>query len=430
MRRIATLLCVVGILTACSGDDAGDTLQPTAAPATSTTSDGVGTDVPESSTTTPDTAPETTPDTTGAGGTSSEPSTTTTSTTTTTAAPLVPLDELQLALEVIGDGFDQPVFLTSPPGDSRRFIVDQPGRIWTMEGDGVDPEVFLDIRDAVRFEGEQGLLGLAFPPDHGDTGRYYVNYTANDGATTVSEFVGSDAGTERVLLRVDQPASNHNGGMLAFGPDGMLWIGMGDGGGSDDRFENAQDPTTLLGSMLRIDPTTDPYATPADNPGPPFAPEIWGIGLRNPWRFSFDGDDLWIGDVGQNAIEEINRLDLAATRPGVNFGWPLFEGSDCYLAAQCDDTGLTRPVQEYGHEDGCSVTGGYVYRGAAIPELTAHYFLGDYCSGWIRGITPEGEVMEWFTAGTVTGLSSFGVDSAGELYVMSTSGVVYRIIRG
>ncbi len=364
---------------------------------------------------------------------SAPPTTAATGTTTTISVPLLRLDELQLELTEVADGFDQPVFLTSAPGDDRLFVVDQPGRIWIIDGSQI--EVFLDVSDRVVFGGEQGLLGLAFPPDYADSGVFYVNYVgrSNNGAETrISAFSGiesADADSEQVLLRIDQPAANHNGGMIAFGPDGFLWIGMGDGGARDDRFGHGQRPDTLLGAMLRIDVRSDGYEIPPDNPAsgePGYAPEVWATGLRNPWRFAFDGEDVWIADVGQNALEEVNQVSAAI--PAVNYGWPLFEGTRCYLS-NCDDSGLTAPVTEYGHGEGCSVTGGVVYRGSAIPELDGHYLFGDFCGGWIRSFDASGTTHELFPPGTVGGLASFGADEAGEVYVISTNGGIFRIDR-
>jgi glucose/arabinose dehydrogenase len=403
---------------AACGDDADS--PPTTAPTTT---------VPAASPTT------ISPSSTTEASTTATPSSTTSAPTTTaspTTTSLVPLGELELTLTVVADGFGQPVFVTSPPGDDRLFVVDQPGRIWVI-ADG-DPELFLDIRDRVVFGGEQGLLGLAFPPDYVSSGRFYVDYVGSGPATRISEFTadadGADPASERVLLTIEQPASNHNGGMIAFGPDDLLWIGMGDGGGSNDRFGNGQDPSTLLGTLLRIDPAGDPYTIPAGNPGGGFAPEVVSFGLRNPWRFSFDDSQLWIADVGQNEWEEIDAVSVD-TAIGGNFGWPLYEGATCYLADDCASEDLISPVYVYSHSEGCSVTGGYVYRGAAIPELNGHYLFGDYCSGWIRGLAPGGvdEPIEWFPADSVPGLTSFGVDAAGELYVTAAGGTVYRIDR-
>jgi glucose/arabinose dehydrogenase len=343
----------------------------------------------------------------------------------------LPLKDTILRLEAAADGFEQPVFYTTV-GD-RGYVVDQPGVIWTIVS-GEDPSMFLDIRDRVRFSGEQGLLGLAFHPEYPD--RLYVDYTASGGRTVVSEFtVGAvsrtaDPATERVLLEVEQPAANHNGGMIAFGPRGYLWIGMGDGGASNDKFGNGQREDTLLGAMLRIvvGPEIETYE-PVWIAG--FAAEaVWAIGLRNPWRFSFDGEDLWIADVGQGDVEEINRVSAEDTM--VNYGWPIYEGSDCF-AGPCtgvDSSGraLTGPVYEYRHDEGCSITGGYVYRGDAIPQLDGHYFFSDWCTGFIRSIAPDGSVHDWTDGtGTIPAVSSFGRDDNGEIYVVSGTGTVYRI---
>ncbi|MFV9673638.1 MAG: PQQ-dependent sugar dehydrogenase, partial [Acidimicrobiia bacterium] len=277
--------------------------------------------------------------------------------------------------------------------------------------------------------------GLALHPEYPD--RFYVNYTAKNNATVVSEFTieesrhSADPDSERVILEVRQPAKNHNGGMIAFGPNGDLWIGMGDGGASNDKYGNGQDESTLLGSMLRIvvGPEIETYEI-AGNLGFD-APEIWAIGVRNPWRFSFDGDTIWIADVGQGDVEEINREDTEDLE--LNFGWPLYEGTDCF-AGPCegvDASGrvLSVPVHEYRHGEGCSITGGYVYRGSEIPQLDGHYFFSDWCTGFIRSIAPDGSVHDWTDGtGTVAGVSSFGQDDGGEVYVVSAGGTVYRIV--
>ncbi len=343
-------------------------------------------------------------------------------------------DETVLRLEPVAEGFEQPVFYITMGGDG--FVVDQPGVIWIVS-EGSDPAVFLDIRKRVKFKGEQGLLGLAFHPDHSD--RLYVNYTAKNNATVVSEFTieenrrAADPNSERLILEVRQPAKNHNGGMIAFGPEGDLWIGMGDGGASNDKYGNGQNEATLLGSMLRIvvGPEIETYE-PTEVRGFD-APEIWAIGLRNPWRFSFDGDTVWIADVGQGDVEEINREDTEDMQ--LNLGWPLYEGSDCF-AGPCDGVDasgriLSVPVHEYRHDEGCSITGGYVYRGSAIPQLDGHYFFSDWCTGFIRSIAPDGSVHDWTDGtGTVDAVSSFGRDDGGEIYVVSGSGTVYRIVEG
>ena len=390
------------------------------------TSESTPRTVPSSAPTTAPTPvdPETTTTTQPAGSASTVTTVVSGSTTTT-----LPIGDTTLVLEAVAEGFEQPVFFTSSRGPE--YIVDQPGRIWTLV-DGGDPVVVLDIRDRVSFGGEQGLLGLAFHPEHAEL--LYVNYTRGDGTTVVSEFTMSgdppiaDSATERVILEVAQPAGNHNGGMIAFGPQGDLWISTGDGGASNDKFGNGQRDDTLLGAMLRIrvGPDVVPYAVVE---GLSFtAPELWAIGLRNPWRFSFDGEEIWIGDVGQGDHEEIERA--SAGDRGLNFGWPTYEGTDCF-AGPCDSTDLAEPVYEYRHDEGCSVTGGYVYRGSAIPQLDGHYFFSDWCSGFVRSIAPDGGVYDWSDGiGALSQVSSFGRDEAGEVYVVSAGGTVYRIVEG
>ncbi|MEA2024145.1 MAG: PQQ-dependent sugar dehydrogenase [Actinomycetota bacterium] len=382
----------------------------------------------------PETIPRASPTTTAvpATGPGSVPTATTSVASGETQPSTLPAADTILALEPVAEGFEQPVFYTTI--GERAFIVDQPGVIWTIAADD-EPAVFLDIRERVKFEGEQGLLGLAFHPEHPD--RLYVNYTGRDGSTIVSEFTISgdeqiaDPMTERVVLQIPQPASNHNGGMIAFGPAGDLWIGMGDGGASNDKFGNGQSEDTLLGAMLRIvvGPDIDTYELTQRRAFD--APEVWAIGLRNPWRFSFDGDNVWIADVGQGDVEEINRGGTGDE--GLNFGWPLLEGTDCF-AGPCDGVdasgrALSVPLYEYRHDEGCSITGGYVYRGDAIPQLDGHYFFSDWCSGFIRSIAPDGSMHDW-TGGTgsVPAVSSFGQDDAGEIYVVSGAGTVYQIV--
>jgi glucose/arabinose dehydrogenase len=239
-----------------------------------------------------------------------------------------------------------------------------------------------------------------------------------------------------VLLEIDQPAGNHNGGMVAFGPDGYLWIGSGDGGGANDRFGHGQRPDTLLATLLRIDIAGEPYAVPPDNPfvGGGGAPEVWAYGLRNPWRFAFDDDRIYVADVGQNRIEEIDVVSVAPG-PARNFGWPIMEGSSCFSSDDCSSDGLVLPATEYEHDEGCSVTGGFVYRGRSLPELAGHYFYGDYCAGWVRSVlvgddASVRDTREWFAPGTLPNLTSFGVDAAGELYVTTSGGTVWRVSRG
>jgi glucose/arabinose dehydrogenase len=348
---------------------------------------------------------------------------------------------VQLSLVEVASGFTRPLFVAAPPGDDRLFVVEQDGHIQLLRG-GERIGTFLDISAMVSAGNEQGLLGLAFSPNYSDDGRFYVDYTDRHGNTVVAEYQVSsdpdaaDPASARVLLTVNQPAANHNGGMIAFGPDGYLYIGLGDGGGEGDPYRTGQDPTSLLASILRIDVTGDPYAIPADNPyaSGGGAPEVWAKGLRNPWRFSFDGALLYIGDVGQDSWEEIDLAHIDSS--GLNFGWSVMEGSHCYREANCETSSYSLPEMEYPHTGGnCAVTGGYVYRGAAIPELAGAYFYGDYCSGMISSYRrdPEGlfDMRDWSdTLGRVPQLTSFGLDGNGEIYLTSEAGSIYRVERG
>jgi glucose/arabinose dehydrogenase len=343
------------------------------------------------------------------------------------------ISDVSLVLAEAGSGFDAPVLLVADPGGGPDLVVEQSGRVVRNDDDHT---VVLDISGDVLFDGEQGLLGLAFHPDFTNNSLVYVNYVDRSASTVIEEFTvmnGSfDETTRRTVLTIEQPARNHNGGMIAFGPDGYLWIGMGDGGGANDRFNQAQDPATLLGAMLRIDVDArakGAYGIPPDNPyadGHGGAPEVWATGLRNPWRFSFDGDDLWIADVGQNEIEEINLVHTS--EPGLNFGWPIVEGTACFESEGCDSEPFVAPVVEYSHAEGCSVTGGYVYRGEAVTGLSGHYFYGDFCSGFLRSVTADGPTMDWTEqVGEVAQVAGFGIGGDGELYVVSHGGPLYVI---
>jgi len=364
--------------------------------------------------------------------------------TSTTAMPTttLSLSELTMTLTEVGSGFDFPVLLMADPDGGPDFVVEQPGRI-VRAGDA-DHAVALDIRGDVQFGGEQGLLGLAFHPDFAANRLAYVNYTDDRGRTVIGQFEVDDGvfdtASGRAILVIDQPAGNHNGGMIAFGPRGHLWIGMGDGGAANDAFGNGQNPHSLLGAMLRISvPGTgqNPYDIPELNPyadGVNGAPEVYWTGMRNPWRFSFDfleggvGANAWVADVGQGEIEEVT---VVPTDPGgVNFGWPVMEGSECFQTENCDESGLITPLIEYGHDEGCSITGGYVYRGSAIPELSNHYFYSDFCSGFLRSYESESGNHDWTDlTGTTPQVSGFGVGGDGELYVLSLTGSIYRIER-
>ena len=356
-----------------------------------------------------------------------------------------PLAAVELEPAFPGLEFDRMVLLTYPDDDSGRlFVVLQPGRIMVFENDpGVESaRTFLDIRERVNDSGnEEGLLGLAFDPAFAENGHFYVNYTASGPRrTVVSRFSVSagdpdraDPDSELVFMEVAQPYRNHNGGHIAFGPDGMLYVGLGDGGSGGDPRGNGQDTSTLLGSILRIDVSaldeTGGYAAPPDNPfaGDDGAArgEIWAYGLRNPWRFSFDREtgDLWAADVGQNQYEEVDII-----RPGLNYGWNVMEGSHCYRREGCDTRGLEMPVAEYGRDGGCSVTGGYVYRGRRQPTLYGAYLYADFCSGKIWALRHDGAAVteQMLIADTGLSISSFGEDATGEVYVLTFEGAVYR----
>ena len=347
-----------------------------------------------------------------------------------------------LSLEEVARGLDAPVHLSAPAGDPRLFIVEQEGRIRIVDNGRLLERPFLDITGKVGCCGERGLLSIAFHPQYRTNGFFYLNYTDNRGDTRIERYTVSadrnvaDAGSAKLILGIDQPYANHNGGLSLFGPDGMLYIGMGDGGSGGDPQGNGQDPNTLLGKMLRIDiDRGDPYAVPPDNPfvrNRAGRAEIWATGLRNPWRFTFDrvAGLLYIGDVGQNAQEEINVVP--ATRAAVNYGWNVMEGTACFRGRSCNKSAFEPPALTYQHGDGvCSVIGGPVYRGSRIPEIEGHHFYSDYCRSWLRSFRyADGRVTDrrdWpiDRAGSIV---SFGEDSAGEIYVCSSNGRVYRIV--
>jgi glucose/arabinose dehydrogenase len=348
-----------------------------------------------------------------------------------------------VGLQEIVTGLDFPVYLTSPPSDERLFVLEKEGTIRIVSAGTLQATPFLDIRGKVGSQGgEQGLLGLAFSLDYATSGRFFVHYTDNSGASRISEFrVPSDPNiadpaSELDVLTVTRPGTAHNGGQLLFGPDGFLYIGLGDGDDSDNG--RGQSVTDLLASILRIDVSAgNVYTVPPDNPFVGTAgarPEVWSYGLRNPWRFNFDRatGDLYIGDVGEGTWEEVNFASAATgAGKGVNYGWSVMEGQHC-TRSQCDQTGLTLPVLEYAHTEGCSITGGYVYRGSAIPSLQGSYFYSDYCAGWIRSVRMEGGVAtahtDWPALEPGGQVTSFGEDAAGELYLTTEQGGVYKVV--
>ncbi len=401
MRRLLILtLCLVAACTA--EPEAGPTTDTDPAPTTPATT--VATTVPSTSAST---APATTA--------------------TTQAAPTstISLDDTVLAYQPVADkGF--PVQLVARAGEAHSYVVTKDGRIWLYDGTTVAQAPVLDILERVRNDGEQGLLSMALHPT--DPARFYLHYSDTAGDTTASEFTfttpeQADPASERVLLQVDQPAPNHNGGMIQFTSDGTLILGLGDGGGSGDRFENGQNPDTLLGGLVSID---------VDGSDP--NPAKFAMGLRNPWRFWIDGDTIYVADVGQNTYEEISVT--SPIEPGLNFGWPVLEGLHCFSSADCDETGMVAPVVEIEHGDGgsCSITGGPVYRGLALPQLTGHYFFSDYCGGYLRSLLfvdgAATELRDWTEQVGVLGqVTGFGVDGAGEMYV-TTPNQLLKVVPG
>ena len=341
-------------------------------------------------------------------------------------------------LESFGPSFNSPVEIKNA-GDERLFVVEKSGKIKILNQNGsVNSTPFLDIEDRVSTNAnERGLLGLAFHPNFPENPFFFVNYTNNSGATTISKFsvsanqdIANDS--ETILLEINQPYANHNGGCINFGPDGNLYIGMGDGGSGGDPQNYSQNTESLLGKMLRINVNSGAYSIPENNP---YGDEIWSVGLRNPWKFSFDSlnGDLWIADVGQNEFEEINMVQNNPAN--INYGWRCYEGNEPYNLSGCPDEGLTFPVSTYSHYSSgdfkCSITGGYVYRGNQISGLNGVYFFADYCSGEI-GLLSKNENDEWDMSLAFPNINgswvSFGEDINGELYIASINGGIYKII--
>ncbi|HYO00298.1 MAG TPA: PQQ-dependent sugar dehydrogenase, partial [Actinomycetota bacterium] len=351
-------------------------------------------------------------------------------------------------LEKLGS-FNRPTYVISPPGDKRIFVVEQDGRVVEATGGGAKTPAFIDIRNQVGCCGERGLFSIAFAPDYAQSGRAYLSYTNRQGDSRIDEYQVDpgnpdrlDPATRREILAVDQPFSNHNGDLIAFDPTGMLMIGFGDGGSGGDPGNRAQNLNTLLGKLLRIDPARPsgnrPYGIPEDNPfvGRSGArPEIWAYGLRNPWRWSFDPDtrDFYVADVGQNSVEEISFVPPAG-QSGANYGWRKYEGNEEFEEDdRIDESRLVRPILTYPNSSGnCSVTGGGVYRGR-VTQLRGFYLFADYCAGVVRGFKVQGgRAVETrtFAELNTSNLSSFGVDSQGDMYLTSLGGDVYRITAG
>jgi glucose/arabinose dehydrogenase len=354
---------------------------------------------------------------------------------------------LSLTLQQVASGLSAPLFLAAPAGDPRLFIVEQAGAIRIVQNGNTLAAPFLDITSRVFSGGERGLLSMAFDPDYASNGFFYIYFTDLNGDIAIERYQVSshdpnvaDPAPLRVLTIAHRAFANHNGGLVAFGPDGYLYIGTGDGGGGGDTLGNGQNLNVLLGKLLRIDVSnasaTQPYTVPPSNP---FVGqvgrrgEIWAYGLRNPWRYAFDAQTslLYIADVGQDRIEEVDVVPASAA--GLNYGWNITEGSLCYPGDPCDKQGLTLPALEYAHDasGGCSITGGRVYRGSAIPELRGQYFYSDYCSGWLRSFVYSNGLAaaqtDWGIV-NVGQIFSFGEDAQGELYMLASTGKVYKIV--
>ncbi|MCY4112926.1 MAG: PQQ-dependent sugar dehydrogenase [Chloroflexi bacterium] len=416
--------------------------QPTAAAALFPTATSAVTPTPETppvASPTPTPEPEPTPTPSPAPRPTPTPSPAPTPTPTPAPAPL-----RGLAADVVVGGFVRPVYAGhAGDGTGRLFVIEKEGRIRIVADGQLAPDPFLDITGIVSSRAnERGLLGLAFHPDYASNGRFFVNYTQLRGATVVAEYRVSadpdraDPRSAQVLLTQDQPFANHNGGMLAFGPDGMLYVALGDGGAAGDPQNHGQRLDTWLGTLLRLD-VSEPgvYRVPSDNPFVGVAEaraEIWAYGLRNPWRFSFDRTtgDLYIADVGQNLYEEIDFAP-ASSSGGENYGWKVMEGFSCFVegSPECNSLRFTDPIAVYGRDAGCSVTGGYVYRGSAHPALVGAYVFGDYCSGnvWTLRRDAAGAWQMTLQGEIDARITSFGEDEAGELYITDDAGRLLRL---
>lgn len=356
---------------------------------------------------------------------------------------------LALALQEVASGLQAPTFLTAPAGDSRLFVIERAGRIRIIDNGNLLATPFLDISSLTTTDGERGLLSMAFHPQYASNGYFFLYYT-NLAGDIVIERRQVSAGNANLadplaslqIIAIPHPGfSNHNGGLVSFGPDGYLYAATGDGGGGGDPSGNAQNTNVLLGKMLRLDvnasTSAQPYTIPAGNPFAGTAgsrAEIWAYGLRNPWRYAFDttAQLLYIADVGQGQREEVNVAAVGTA--GNNYGWNIMEGKQCYNSASCSQAGLVLPAIDYGHDGagGCSITGGHVYRGTALPELAGHYLYSDYCSGWLKSFSysngSASAVTDWNIT-NVGNILSFGEDAQKELYMLSATGRVYRIVR-
>ncbi len=440
--RVAWSLAAAGVVLALALGACGDAMESPFG-ITDAPDDAAG-DATSTETTLAATADTTAPGDTTASGDSGEGATDGNGGGDTGDDPSAPLQGL--AVEVIATGLHQPTVVTAPAGDLRLFVVERQGVIRVVDEAGrLLEDAFLDLRDRVGANGiEQGLLGLAFHPEYSSNGRFFVYYTDAGGRRQLSEFALSDdpnrgdGDSEIVLIELEQPPDStdirHYAGALTFGPEGHLYVSLGDGA---DARNQGQNPDTMFGTIVRLDVDAgDPYAIPADNPfvDGGGAAEVWAYGLRNPWRFAIDAQErlMYIADVGQQRWEEVNVVGLDEGA-GSNFGWFTTEGAHCFSPSECDMTGLVLPVLEYNHDEGCSITGGYVYRGEAIPELDGHYFYADWCGLWVRSFRYENgtvtEEQDWSDDLTEAGqVNTFGLDGAGEMYIANFEGTVMRIV--
>ena len=420
---------------ACSDDD----------DSTSTTPTGSTAETPGTTTTEPGSRPSSSGPATTSSATGAPPATTSPGTPPATTGPTPVFGNPVVALHDVAE-VDQPVGMAVRPGDAALYVVGQDGTVFRIASDGSQVDEVADVTDKTSADGERGLLGMAFSADGS---RAWLDYTDNDGNTVVAEYPVAadgtfDVGAERVLLNIGQPYPNHNGGDLQLGPDGMLYVAMGDGGSGGDPQRRASNPTNLLGKLLRIDPTPSgdsPYSIPADNPfasGPmgdiEGAPEVWAWGLRNPWRITFDSatGELWIADVGQVAVEEIDAVGPTADHPagwGANFGWSAFEGNDRFNDDVADPGNLIFPVWAYTHDEGCSISGGEVYRGTAIAELQPAYVYSDYCAGTLWAFDLASGRNETLLDG-LDQVAAVRTGPDGELYVLERSGSVSKLVQG
>jgi glucose/arabinose dehydrogenase len=350
----------------------------------------------------------------------------------------------EVILKQVMTGFEKPVHLNSPPGDpGRLFIVEVKGRIRIIKNGNLLPTPFMDIVDEVQTYGEMGLLSIAFHPNFQTNRYFYIYYIDLKRHTRVVRFQTlegnpdvADLSTAKTIMRFKQPYKNHKGGLLKFGEDGMLYIGLGDGGRQGDPDNQSQNRGTVLGDLLRIDVDHgDPYTIPPDNPyagSSEFRPEIWAWGLRNPWRYAFDEEEnlLYIADVGEKGFEEVNVAP--ANAGGLNYGWNIMEGNHCFTDPNCKTDGFIRPVDEYTHKEGCAIVGGAVYRGKELSSIRGHYFYGDWCLGFIRSFRYHNgkavDKRQW-DFGVPDNITSFGEDSDHNLYVVYESGKIYRFTK-